>query len=180
MGFGGWSIPKELFDTLVKILPEGKTILELGSGEGTAELLKKWNVISIEDNTKFVDKVYKSDKYKHTWIYAPMVRAKPDNDSKKFSVEWYSTKNIELGLKHLDYDLILVDGPDGKYGRKGFEIYYKRGLFKKNVVIVIDDLQAQKYLNMAVRICKRHNKILSYMSALSRSTSYGIIKDRVK
>ena len=182
MSFGGWSIPKELYDTLVEILPTGKTILELGSGEGTAELLKRWNVVSIEDDLKYVDKAYTSPNgYTHTWIYAPIKRHKPHPDKPSYSVEWYSKRNVEYGLERLDnhYDLILVDGPNGKYGRKGFEVYYNDGMFKKDVPIIIDDLQADKYLKMSYRICNRNKKSLVYLSALSRNTSYGVIRDDI-
>ena len=50
MGFGEWAISEELYEDIKSILPEGKTILEFGSGSGTHELLKHWSVISVEDN----------------------------------------------------------------------------------------------------------------------------------
>ncbi len=43
-----WSITKECFDNIIEILPFGKTILEIGSGNSTKLLSIFYNMISIE------------------------------------------------------------------------------------------------------------------------------------
>ena len=40
--FGDWAISKEMFNWIVKNFPENSVILELGSGSGTKELVKKY------------------------------------------------------------------------------------------------------------------------------------------
>ena len=60
MGFGDHSITKQTYELIQAILPAGKTILELGSGNGTKELVKYYNVISIEENEKWVNVVPES------------------------------------------------------------------------------------------------------------------------
>jgi hypothetical protein len=39
----GWAIPREAFEWIYENLPHGSTILELGSGNGTKELVKYYN-----------------------------------------------------------------------------------------------------------------------------------------
>lgn len=100
--FGGWTISKQLFDWLVKALPEGSTILELGSGAGTAQLAKHFRMISVEHKRKFVGR------YDSKYIYAPIVDG------------WYDAKIIAKQLgKPAKYDLLLVDGPLGNICRLG-------------------------------------------------------------
>ncbi len=52
--FGGYSLDKEVFEHLLKILPGGSSIIELGSGRASAELAKIWEVYSIEHDEKWV------------------------------------------------------------------------------------------------------------------------------
>ena len=118
--FDGWTITKDLFDWLCENLAKGKTILELGSGDGTKELLLLWKVISIEEDISWVG--YTESRY----IYAPIVNG------------WYDIRMLQ---SLPDYDLILVDGPKGD-DRRGF--YDNRHLFNLEVPIVIDDTHRDK------------------------------------
>ena len=43
--FGGWAIQESCYNLIREILPEGKTILEMGSGHGTDALSKHYNMI---------------------------------------------------------------------------------------------------------------------------------------
>ena len=43
--FGGWAIEESCFNLIKEILPEGKTILEMGSGYGT-DILSKYYTCS--------------------------------------------------------------------------------------------------------------------------------------
>ena len=64
---GGMAISQELVNWIYNNIPEGSTILEFGSGYGTAELVKKYTVYSIEDNIDWVNFVPES-----TYFYAPI------------------------------------------------------------------------------------------------------------
>ena len=48
-----FAISDTVISTIQEYLPEGKTILEIGSGVGTIKLAEHYNGISIENNTKF-------------------------------------------------------------------------------------------------------------------------------
>lgn len=140
MSFNGWCISKDFYKMLKDLLPEGKTILELGSGAGTDELLKRWNVVSIEHDASFVSIGRGGGKYKHKYIYAPIVFGAGSLFTD--DVGWYDKDAIAKGIHKLKYDLILVDGPNGTFGRGGFVSNIH--LFEK-VPIAIDDLQNDKY-----------------------------------
>lgn len=133
-GFGGASITQECFDFIREALPEGKTILELGSGFGTGELAKHYKMISVENDKEWIGR------YDSFYIRAPIKRY-----GKGFSAPdipnnhgWYDPEILEDQLQGIDsYHLILVDGPHGKHGRGGFLSFLN--LFDTNVPIIIDD-----------------------------------------
>ena len=66
MSFGGWSINEVCFDYIKDILPDGKIILEFGSGFGTEQLAKHYKMYSIENYKEWIGK------YNSTYIYAPI------------------------------------------------------------------------------------------------------------
>ena len=120
--FNNWTIPKELFDWIRANLPDGKTILELGSGDGTDELRKHYTVHSIEHDLAFVKE--------GNYIHAPIIRYR--------GYDWYDLTKLKALPK---YDLLLIDGPTSVIGRRGFIKH--RDLFNLNVPIVIDDTQRE-------------------------------------
>lgn len=141
----GWAIPREAFEWIYENLPHGSTILELGSGHGTKELVKYYNVISVEQNTEWVGMV-KESKY----IYAPL---KEYDFSNLNSCCWYD----EEKLKDLpdDYDLLIIDGPIG-INRTNFIHFMNH--FKHDVPYVIDDTNREPDKKMALQVSKFLNK----------------------
>ena len=143
MSFGGWSINKECFEYIREILPSGKTILEFGSGFGTEQLSKHYKMYSIENYKEWVGK------YDSTYIYAPIKQyeiAGSDlfGDEDFFTapdipenIAWYDPDIVKNNLPS-HYDLILVDGPNGTFGRGGFYKYLD--WFNTDVPIIIDDV----------------------------------------
>lgn len=123
-----WSIELSLVNHIKKILPQGKTILELGSGWGTHVLSEFYTMYSIEDNPYFLNK------YKSTYLYAPLKAHKPIHRYKEPAI-WYDPSVLEPQLKDLQYDLILIDGPPSSRG--GFYKFFY--LFNKEVPMVFDD-----------------------------------------
>jgi len=134
MSFGGWSIEKILYDEIVKILPEGKTILEFGSGGGTEELLKRWKVYSVEDDKDFIGK------YNTNYIHAPLVG------------NWYDTEVLKKELPE-NYDLVLVDGPHG--GIRRINMFKHIHLFKKDIPWILDDTNDKCVWRLAESISQR-------------------------
>ena len=176
-GFGSWSINNFTFDYIREILPEGKTILELGSGFGTGELAKHYKMYSIEDNPEFIGK------YDSKYIYAP-IRKYGDQDCKvdfstppdipaeesavrikcnqtgvlepqsELQFGWYDPDVVKASLPD-EYDLILVDGPNGQFGRGGFYKYLD--WFNTDVPIIIDDIGRECEFVMMEKISEKLN-----------------------
>ena len=143
--FGGYAIAEEMYEWLLKNLPEGKTILELGSGKGTIYLTKHWKVYSIEHDKRWVNYAKKAH-----YIYAPI-----GSYGTKKVYKWYDRKIIRKYIPK-DYDLLLVDGPNGYIGREGF--LRNLNLFKKDIPIIIDDTQREKYVKICDFICENYGK----------------------
>jgi hypothetical protein len=151
---GGWSISESLFNKIRYLCPTGGTILELGSGEGTAELIKYYKMYSIEDNAKYIGH------YHNNYIHAELKEHKP---IKNYTIEkygesgkniWYDANVLRVELPKIDYDLLLIDGP--KSTRSGIVKYFD--LFKHDVPIVLDDLHRtleRKILQDLSKIVKR-------------------------
>ena len=90
---GSWSITKELFDWIRDTLPDGKTILELGSGPGTVKLLEYYKVYSIEHSKRWLG-LAKGGNY----IYAPIKKYLEDFE--------YKREVDELGINYKGVELI--------------------------------------------------------------------------
>lgn len=141
----GWAIPREAFEWIYENLPHGSTILELGSGNGTKELVKYYNVVSIEENEKWVDVVPESK-----YIYAPLMRYPYVNNH---SCCWYDESCL-LELPD-NYDLLIIDGPVGN--NRGNFIHFM-DYFKKDVPYVIDDTNRGGDKEMALKVAEKLNK----------------------
>jgi len=120
---GGWSFEPELYHFLRENLPDGSTILELGSGQGTEVLSQHYRMISIEHNHRFVNK------YNSTYIHAPMVGY------------WYDTSILESIIPGMwgTYDCILVDGPVGSESRSRIGFWENITMFDTSKLILVDD-----------------------------------------
>ena len=139
--FGGWSISKSLFDFINRLLEPGSRIIETGSGWGTGELAKSFEMYSIEHDSHFLN-IHNSN-----YIYADIIDDFDDNFPNETG--WY---NLDIIKKELpkDYDLILVDGPPGTIGRSGF--YKHLDMFRSNVPIIIDDVDRKDELALLRKI----------------------------
>ena len=139
--FGGWSISKFLFDFINELLEPGSRIIEMGSGWGTGELAKNFEMYSIEHDPRFLN-IHHSN-----YINAPIVEY--SDDSFPNHIGWYNSDVLTKELPK-DYDLILVDGPPGMIGRSGF--YRHLGLFRQDVPIILDDVNRKDELNLLKKV----------------------------
>lgn len=133
-----WAISEEMFLWIKQEIPEGKTILEFGSGTGTIELTKYWNVYSVEQNPIWVGKAPDSN-----YIYAPL------------NGDWYNP-DIVFSQIPKDYDLIIVDGPMGQDLRSGIDQYW--GKFNTDVPLLFDDTHRKKDRDHAIHVANLLNK----------------------
>jgi hypothetical protein len=119
----GFLMCNEIHEWIESNLPKGSAILELGSGKGTARMVKNYTVYSVEHSQKWMNR------YGSNYIYAPIKNG------------WYDIGAVKRGIPE-HYDLLLVDGPprkiDGeKIGRMPLADHLD--LFDTDVTIIVDD-----------------------------------------
>lgn len=97
---GGFAIEQGIINLLLKKIPQGKLVVEFGSGFGTNILLKYYKVISIEHNLFYAIKRAPN----HHCIHAPL------------QAGWYQPEHVAEALQQHPA-AILIDGPRGNYER---------------------------------------------------------------
>ena len=133
MSFGGWSIDEDVFEHMKRLVPPEGSILELGSGEATKNLVEHWKTVhSIEHNKEWLGKFH--DNY----IHAPLVKHKAIQNHE--GDVWYDARVLEVELPLIEYDMILIDGPPGARG--GFVKYLS--LFNPDVPMLFDDANLKR------------------------------------
>lgn len=142
--FGAWSIDQKVFGWILSNIPVGSSVLEVGSGWATGELARYYTMTSIEDE------LYWYNKFQSNYIYAPSVN------------EWYDRKILDQALNSVNYNLLLIDGPQ-HHQRKN--IMNNLDLFNWSVPVILDDVQEPDMMSMGERIstevCKRPFEIIS-------------------
>lgn len=135
---GGWSIQQNCYEFLIDSFPHGSTLLELGSGLGTQYLSQHFIMYSIENYPEWIGR------YNSTYIYAPLkfysTQWTTPNLPSEYGTNqtaWYDPNKIKGNLPK-KYDAILIDGPNGKFGRGGFLKHLE--LFNTNVMMIFDDI----------------------------------------
>lgn len=141
-----WSIGGGIRSAISQLVEEGAVIVELGSGYGTNKLVKKYVVWSIENDEKWVGFCKDAN-----YIHAPITRSEDGGE------QWYDASIIEARLPS-SYDLILVDGPPGRFGREGLLSNFN--LFRTDVPIIIDDTIRDQEAKIARELAYKLNRPL--------------------
>jgi len=141
----GWALPEEAFEWIINNLPHGSTILELGSGNGTKELVKYYKVYSVEQDEKWMNLVPQSN-----YIYGSL---KEYDYANNHSCCWYDDSILDKLPK--EYDLLIIDGPVGN--NRGNFIHFM-DYFKKDVPYVIDDTNRDGDKKMALDVSEKLQK----------------------
>ena len=131
----GFSISQEVLNWINQNIPQGSTILELGSGAGTYYLSKSFNMFSVEHDKFFVNQ------YDSNYIHAPIKHG------------WYDT-NCLLDLP--EYDVLLIDGPTGTIGRWG--VVKNAIIFDWNKIIIVDDTHRAEELKISDWVKRQKKK----------------------
>lgn len=138
----GWAIPREAFDWIRENIPSGSTILELGSGTGTKELVKFYKVYTVEEHEKWMNIVPQAN-----YIYAPIT---PFENMQPHTLGWYDRQ--ALTNLPASYDAIIIDGP---MLNNRVNIIHFSHLFKNNIPYIIDDTQRAGDREMAIRLANK-------------------------
>lgn len=141
--FGGWALDRPVFDWILENISEGSTILELGSGPSTVELCKFYNVCSIENNRKWMNKT------RSNYIHAPIVNYNDEHGE----YQWYDIDILKEKLPKY-YDLLIIDGPSAN---SRIPFLYNLELFHTKIPFIVDDTNKANKLFL----CEELKRVLS-------------------
>ena len=126
---GGWCLAKETVDWIDKNIKHGSTILELGSGEASYQLSKRYKIYSVEHDPSYLN-IHENVNY----VYAPLFKT----EFSKFC--WYNYKNIKIAVEGfgIKQSLLIIDGPIG-HDRLNYLCYMKKCGISLDCYIIVDD-----------------------------------------
>ena len=142
-----YAICEVLFQWLLDNLEEGSTVLEFGSGKGTIELCKYFEVYSIEQAEEWLN-VAPSN-----YIHAPIKDG------------WYDLDALVPNIPK-SYDLLLVDGPHGTGNRSPLLDHWH--LFDTTVPIVMDDTERPYERQFAIDTAVKLNKNVTFYDGIRK------------
>jgi hypothetical protein len=150
---GTWAIGDSLLQFIYSALPEGASLLELGSGIGTQELAKKFQMTSIEHYSGWIG-IYDTN-----YIHAPLID------------DWYDRSIISSSLGN-GYAGILVDGPSGSERRANF--IWNVDLFDLSKWIFFDDIHREPecscFIKLADKLGRQHAMVKD-----NKGKAFGVI-----
>lgn len=150
---GGFAIEQEVVDLLLKKIPRGSLVLELGSGFGTGMLLKYYKVVSIEHNLFYA--VQRSPE--HTCIHSPL------------HSNWYSPEHVANALA-FNPAVILIDGPPGELRKN---ILANMDLFKHIICpVIFDDVDRDTDYLTAIEFCRKLKYNLSVLTGENKKIAW--------
>jgi hypothetical protein len=132
---GGWSIEWKTFVYILSHLPFGSTILELGSGRGSEELSRYYDLHSVEHAEHY------KGMYPTKYIFAPT------KDKPVTCESWYDVDILALEMPK--YELLLIDGPDHST-RKNILKYSH--IFDWSKMVIVDDVQEADLMELGEKI----------------------------
>lgn len=136
----GWALSEQAMKWIYDNIPEGSTVLELGSGTGTKELVKKYTVYSVESNVSWFGLVPESN-----YIHCPLTTYVA-NSGERF--KWYKTSVLVEKMPD-NYDFLIIDAP---VGEDRVNILHFLHLFNFDVPVLIDDTHRGLDRDMALKI----------------------------
>ncbi len=133
---GGFAIEERVVNLLLSKIPQGRLIVEFGSGFGTTTLLNHYKVVSIEHNLFYAI----NRGVDHVCIHAPLQNG------------WYKPEQV-AGALQKNPDAILVDGPPGSFRKN---ILGNLHLFEAlTCPFIFDDIDREADYNTALDFCRK-------------------------
>jgi UDP-N-acetylglucosamine--N-acetylmuramyl-(pentapeptide) pyrophosphoryl-undecaprenol N-acetylglucosamine transferase len=138
----GWIMPKAAIDWIEHNVAKGADILEFGSGDGSENLARQYNLYSIEHDAEYIGKT--TTKY----IHAPIIENKISTQNGEKG--WYDPAFFDQIPQ--SFELIIVDGPPGLIGRMGLLEYLN--LMPTWTYMLVDDTDREKEQKLVDELCK--------------------------
>ncbi len=120
----------EIHTWLSENVKEGSTILEFGSGHGSIELAKRYDLISIEHDEQWIG--ISDSRYVHAEIKENPISTKNNQQG------WYEILRVLEVIQTNTISVYIIDGPPGDIGRHGFLSITDS--LSKDAIFIIDDI----------------------------------------
>ena len=139
------SLGQDAFNTILGLVTKGGTILELGSGFSTSQLIKHYTVYSIEQDKRWLNK------YHSNYIHAPIIN------------NWYDTEVLNKALP-TQYDLLIIDGPAAKSKHPFIRLGFLQNieLFNLNCSIMVHDVNRHVEKMLATTLGRIINRPVNF------------------
>lgn len=131
-----WALGKNIYQWIIDNIQPGSVIVELGSGSGSHELGKTYNMHCVEHDVAWLHR------YSNIWYYFAPVKD-----------GWYNSDFISALPK--DYALLIIDGPPSTIGRSGILRHIEK--FRMDIPIIIDDTNRDEEMELKNIICTKYN-----------------------
>ena len=141
-----WMMPMAIHTWLSENIKEGSTILEFGSGHGSIELAKRYDLISIEHDKQWIG--ISESRY----VHAPITDNPISQENNQ--VGWYETTSITEIVQEIPISVFIIDGPPGDIGRHG--ILSIIDSLPKDAVFIIDDIHRNAEADLFQKLSQWH------------------------
>ena len=125
-----WMMPIEIHSWLSENIKKGSSILEFGSGHGSIELTKRYDLISIEHDKQWIG--LSDSRYIHAEIMENPISIKNNQQG------WYDISRVLEVIQTNTISAYIIDGPPGDIGRHGFLSITDS--LSKDAIFIIDDI----------------------------------------
>lgn len=141
--WGGSGIERVLFDFILNTIPEGSTIVELGSGYCSTKAFSAfYKTYSVDDNVQYQN-LFEGVNY----IYANNING------------WYNRQSIVDNLPE-EYSLVFVDGTSGEGNRNG--LLNNLDIFRDDVTFIFHDTYRVPEKNLAIEVANALGKSITF------------------
>jgi|TARA_R110000803_G_scaffold19618_7_gene51226 tRNA A58 N-methylase Trm61 len=156
--FLGFAMDATLYLWIKENLSPDSTILEFGSGTGTKELVKHYQVTSVEHSKEWLDVADTN------YIYAPIDESR----------QWYSWESLKV-LQNKTFDLILVDGPRIDT-RENMKAWYQENfsVFEDGIMIIDDNCYSET--KGLIKIIKELGWHLVHQGGVQQNHYWGVYR----
>ena len=162
-------MPIEIHSWLSENIKEGSTILEFGSGHGSIELAKRYDLISIEHDKQWIG--LSDSRYIHAEITENPISIKNNQQG------WYDFSRVLEVIQTNTISAYIIDGPPGDIGRHGFLSITDS--LSKDAIFIIDDIHRDAEFDIFSKLNKWQGgdaKVFTSLYENGKERKWGVLQ----
>ena len=162
-------MPIDIHSWLSENIKEGSTILEFGSGHGSIELAKRYDLISIEHDKQWIG--LSDSRYIHAEITENPISIKNNQQG------WYDFSRVLEVIQTNTISAYIIDGPPGDIGRHGFLSITDS--LSKDAIFIIDDIHRDAEFDIFSKLNKWQGgdaKVFTSLYENGKERKWGVLQ----